>query len=407
MLAALRVRHRWRCSPTSRSPRSARGTTPASISRDFAGPYVVGGDAAFPRKPDPAGLLHLIAQAAVTPAEAALVGDSDSAIGGPARNVDDRSYLAQFSLGSASFRSTNCRVGSGIDSPGLFLQRHCRLRYDPPAANCRGPLQTRAFLSTVRGRFGISTARAPRELTRPAVCSSQVSWQPSRKMVGLPALHSGREPPPCRNSDHKGGAAACRHGRASRDVSDLARRLEHNPRWWRRSVNPRTLSFALARAVGLTRADVRPINVARAGRRRLSRRTKCTRIPPIAAGLPGRTGASRQLGGAAVRARHHTRHHPSWIWRSRWMDEQGERHATPQKPTSAGRGSSRRTDRAARMAQASRKARRRPAVTRSSPSRACPRISASKEFEESSTASRRHPPSKRGSNGPERFILDS
>ena len=37
---------------------------------------VVGGDGPFPRKPDPAGLLHLIAETGVTPAETMFVGDS-------------------------------------------------------------------------------------------------------------------------------------------------------------------------------------------------------------------------------------------------------------------------------------------------------------------------------------------
>jgi phosphoglycolate phosphatase len=37
---------------------------------------VVGGDGPFPRKPDPAGLQHLAAQAGVAPADTLLVGDS-------------------------------------------------------------------------------------------------------------------------------------------------------------------------------------------------------------------------------------------------------------------------------------------------------------------------------------------
>jgi phosphoglycolate phosphatase len=39
-------------------------------------PHVLGGDSAFPRKPDPAGLWHLVAAAGATPASTLLVGDS-------------------------------------------------------------------------------------------------------------------------------------------------------------------------------------------------------------------------------------------------------------------------------------------------------------------------------------------
>jgi phosphoglycolate phosphatase len=38
--------------------------------------WVIGGDSAFPRKPDPASLLHLMSQAQATPATTMLVGDS-------------------------------------------------------------------------------------------------------------------------------------------------------------------------------------------------------------------------------------------------------------------------------------------------------------------------------------------
>jgi phosphoglycolate phosphatase len=43
---------------------------------EYFGSHVVGGDGPFPRKPDPAGLLHLISQAGVSPSETLLVGDS-------------------------------------------------------------------------------------------------------------------------------------------------------------------------------------------------------------------------------------------------------------------------------------------------------------------------------------------
>ena len=46
------------------------------LARFFDDDTVIGGDGPWPRKPDPAGLLHLCARAAVAPADAMLVGDS-------------------------------------------------------------------------------------------------------------------------------------------------------------------------------------------------------------------------------------------------------------------------------------------------------------------------------------------
>src|SRR5258707_8498667 len=47
------------------------------LARHFADEAVVGGDGPFPRKPDPAGLQHLIAQAKVSVESTLLVGDSN------------------------------------------------------------------------------------------------------------------------------------------------------------------------------------------------------------------------------------------------------------------------------------------------------------------------------------------
>jgi phosphoglycolate phosphatase len=47
------------------------------LSRFFEASRVVGGDGPFPRKPDPAGLLHLMHDAGVLPAETLLIGDSN------------------------------------------------------------------------------------------------------------------------------------------------------------------------------------------------------------------------------------------------------------------------------------------------------------------------------------------
>jgi phosphoglycolate phosphatase len=46
------------------------------LSRFFQSSRVIGGDGPFPRKPDPAGLLHLMHEAGSVPSETMLVGDS-------------------------------------------------------------------------------------------------------------------------------------------------------------------------------------------------------------------------------------------------------------------------------------------------------------------------------------------
>ena len=47
-----------------------------SLVRHFAADAVIGGDGPFPRKPDPAGLRHLMARSGAAAAETLLVGDS-------------------------------------------------------------------------------------------------------------------------------------------------------------------------------------------------------------------------------------------------------------------------------------------------------------------------------------------
>ena len=46
------------------------------LARHFPPAQVLGGDGPFPRKPDPAGLHHLIREAAATPGDTTMVGDS-------------------------------------------------------------------------------------------------------------------------------------------------------------------------------------------------------------------------------------------------------------------------------------------------------------------------------------------
>ena len=63
----------------------------------------IGGDSPFGRKPDPAGLLHLLAAAAATPQEAVLVGDSDVDLE-TARRAGTRMCVAAYGFGYPSVR---------------------------------------------------------------------------------------------------------------------------------------------------------------------------------------------------------------------------------------------------------------------------------------------------------------
>jgi phosphoglycolate phosphatase len=59
---------------------------------------IVGGDTPFGRKPDPAGLLHVVSEAGTTPDRAMLVGDSPADLGA-ARNAGTAICLARFGFG--------------------------------------------------------------------------------------------------------------------------------------------------------------------------------------------------------------------------------------------------------------------------------------------------------------------
>jgi phosphoglycolate phosphatase len=63
----------------------------------FAG-GIVGGDAPWPRKPDPGGLLHLVQEAGVDPAHALMVGDSMTDVE-TARRAGVRMCLARYGFG--------------------------------------------------------------------------------------------------------------------------------------------------------------------------------------------------------------------------------------------------------------------------------------------------------------------
>jgi phosphoglycolate phosphatase len=62
--------------------------------------WVIGGDSEFPRKPDPASLAHLVAQAGVEPAHTLMIGDSlvDAEV---ARRAGTRFCLARYGFGQA------------------------------------------------------------------------------------------------------------------------------------------------------------------------------------------------------------------------------------------------------------------------------------------------------------------
>lgn len=72
------------------------------LARYFSDADVVGGDGPFPRKPDPAGLRHLIASAGARPAETVLVGDS-VIDWHTARNAGATLYLARYGFGCEGF----------------------------------------------------------------------------------------------------------------------------------------------------------------------------------------------------------------------------------------------------------------------------------------------------------------
>jgi phosphoglycolate phosphatase len=89
------------------------------LARHFADDAVVGGDGPFPRKPDPAGLRHLIARAKVPAESALLVGDS-LIDWRTARAALTSICLARYGFGYAGFPrhelgSTDCQIDAPAD----------------------------------------------------------------------------------------------------------------------------------------------------------------------------------------------------------------------------------------------------------------------------------------------------
>jgi phosphoglycolate phosphatase len=84
----------------------------------YFGPWVVGGDGPFPRKPDAAGLLHLMATLDAAPANTLLVGDSI---------IDWRTAEA------AGARGCVARYGFGFEGFPIDVLRHVDRAIDRPA----------------------------------------------------------------------------------------------------------------------------------------------------------------------------------------------------------------------------------------------------------------------------------
>jgi phosphoglycolate phosphatase len=91
------------------------------LERFFERDAVVGGDGPFPRKPDPAGLLHLAARAGVPHEDTLLVGDS-IIDWRTARQASTSICLARYGFGFAGFPVEEIAPGDRvIDSPAQLI----------------------------------------------------------------------------------------------------------------------------------------------------------------------------------------------------------------------------------------------------------------------------------------------
>ena len=91
------------------------------LSRHFPTDRIVGGDGHFPRKPDPAGLAHLMALTGVAPEATAMVGDSviDWSTAGAATT---RVVLARYGFGWEGFPIDRLDADAWVvDSPAEIL----------------------------------------------------------------------------------------------------------------------------------------------------------------------------------------------------------------------------------------------------------------------------------------------
>jgi len=88
----------------------------------FFGACVVGGDGPFPRKPDAAGLVHLMSEAGAAPSETLLVGDSPVDLR-TARAAGVPVCLARYGFGYLGFGVEKLApVDWAIDQPADLLR---------------------------------------------------------------------------------------------------------------------------------------------------------------------------------------------------------------------------------------------------------------------------------------------
>ena len=91
------------------------------LARYFSPDRVFGGDGPFPRKPEPAGLLQMVADAGVGVEQTLLVGDS-MIDWQTARNAGARICLARYGFGFERFPAGQVAAGDLlIDAPGELL----------------------------------------------------------------------------------------------------------------------------------------------------------------------------------------------------------------------------------------------------------------------------------------------
>ena len=92
------------------------------LARHFAADAVIGGDGPFPRKPDPAGLLHLIDRADVSPISTLMIGDS-VIDWRTARNAATAVCLVRYGFGFEGFPVGELGAGECVvDAPGALLE---------------------------------------------------------------------------------------------------------------------------------------------------------------------------------------------------------------------------------------------------------------------------------------------
>jgi phosphoglycolate phosphatase len=121
VLAALRTR--TPLALLTNKPRAATQTILAGLdlARFFDAAAILGGDGPFPRKPDAAGLQHLVARAGVPAASAVLVGDS-IVDWRTARQAGTGVCLARYGFGFETFPTSELRPDDRTaDAPGDLL----------------------------------------------------------------------------------------------------------------------------------------------------------------------------------------------------------------------------------------------------------------------------------------------